>query len=108
MVQRQINILTNGFIYRSYKQDQSSTERVVEGDFFHQINIARFKVNCGSFSKQPSIYEHNIPELSFVFKKPSAMSGSLCGCAYVFAHINMSAVKSGFTTLICAFVHVCY
>lgn len=62
---------------------ESSTERVGEGDFFHQINIAQFKVNCDFFSKQHSIYEHNIPQLSFDFNIPSAMSGSMCVCTYV-------------------------
>lgn len=33
-VWRQINILTEAFLYHSYKQDQSSIEGVVKGDFF--------------------------------------------------------------------------
>ncbi len=36
---------------------ESSTERVGDGDFFHQITIVQFKVNCDSFSKQHSFYE---------------------------------------------------
>lgn len=62
-----------------------------EGDFFYQINIAQFKVNCGSFSKQHSIYEHNIPGLSFHCKIASAMSGSICVCTYVCTHKSVGS-----------------
>lgn len=57
---------------------------MLEGDVFRQIKItvAQFKVNCGSFPKQYSIYDHN--KLSSDSETPSVVSG--CGC--ICAHTN--------------------
>lgn len=97
-------------LFSTFTHATSLPETVDEEDFFHQINIAQFKVNCGSFSKQYSIYEHRIPRPSFDFKIESMMTGSLSVCICVSLYVctcKIWATKLGFTTLICAFIHMC-